>query len=231
MSVSLRKKLRLLTGMKVLLINAPLDHLEFINQDNGALTGNTKLKDFEQIHWFVRTRKEVEAGAEKIKKLLTGDIICWVLFPKGSSGLQTDLTRDVGWNAIMDGDNFQWLTLVSFDSIWSAFSIRRAAASSKAKSSNDGSSRTTTSNPVAPKIREIMDYIDPVKRTIRIPDELQAAFRTDKKAAEVFDKLAFSHRKEYVEWIVTAKREETRKARIIGTLEKLNLGWKNPRNL
>jgi uncharacterized protein YdeI (YjbR/CyaY-like superfamily) len=34
-----------------------------------------------------------------------------------------------------------------------------------------------------------------------------------------------------VEWIVTAKKEETRKARIEGTLERLGKQWKNPRNL
>ncbi len=38
-------------------------------------------------------------------------------------------------------------------------------------------------------------------------------------------------KKEYIEWIVTAKREETRIQRIDGTIERLVKGWKNPRNM
>ncbi len=38
-------------------------------------------------------------------------------------------------------------------------------------------------------------------------------------------------KKEYVEWIITAKREETRKERLKGTVERLEKEWKNPRNI
>ena len=50
-------------------------------------------------------------------------------------------------------------------------------------------------------------------------------------AKDAFEALAFSHRREYVEWVVTAKRPETRQERIKGTLEKVMTGWKNPRNI
>ncbi|RYF90014.1 MAG: antitermination protein NusB, partial [Chitinophagaceae bacterium] len=46
-----------------------------------------------------------------------------------------------------------------------------------------------------------------------------------------FDSLSFTNKKEYIEWIVTAKREETRTERIAGTIERLAKKWKNPRNL
>jgi uncharacterized protein YdeI (YjbR/CyaY-like superfamily) len=79
--------------------------------------------------------------------------------------------------------------------------------------------------------RIIFDYIDPVKKTIRIPDDLQRALDGNKQVAAYFNQLAFSHRKEYVEWIVTAKRDETRNKRVEGTIERLTRQWKNPRNL
>jgi hypothetical protein len=47
----------------------------------------------------------------------------WIAFPKGSSKAQTDLTRDTGWDAIRGAD-LMWLTLVSIDDTWSAFSLR-----------------------------------------------------------------------------------------------------------
>jgi uncharacterized protein YdeI (YjbR/CyaY-like superfamily) len=58
-----------------------------------------------------------------------------------------------------------------------------------------------------------------------------AALKKNKKLEEYFNSLAFSHKREYVEWIVTAKKDETRKKRIEGTLERLEKQWKNPRNI
>jgi uncharacterized protein YdeI (YjbR/CyaY-like superfamily) len=66
---------------------------------------------------------------------------------------------------------------------------------------------------------------------VKIPEDLSNALKKSKKIAAYFDSLAFSHKKEYIEWIVTAKREETRKDRIKGTIERLSKQWKNPRNL
>jgi uncharacterized protein YdeI (YjbR/CyaY-like superfamily) len=49
--------------------------------------------------------------------------------------------------------------------------------------------------------------------------------------ADFFNKLAFSHKKEYVEWIVTAKKQETKAKRVEETINRLKAKWKNPRNL
>ena len=43
-----------------------------------------------------------------------------------------------------------------------------------------------------------------------------------------FNQLSFSNRKEYVEWIITAKQAETRTKRLVGAIEKLKNKWKNP---
>ncbi|MGC4035055.1 MAG: YdeI/OmpD-associated family protein [Chitinophagaceae bacterium] len=66
---------------------------------------------------------------------------------------------------------------------------------------------------------------------MRLPDDLAASLKKNKKEAGYFGSLSFSNKKEYVEWIVTAKREETRKERIAGTIERLGKQWKNPRNI
>ena len=44
----------------------------------------------------------------------------------------------------------------------------------------------------------------------RVPADLSAALRRSAKAKAAFDGLSPSHRREYVEWIVEAKRPETR---------------------
>jgi len=52
-------------------------------------------------------------------------------------------------------------------------------------------------------------------------------FIKHKKAAGFFDSLAFTHKREYVEWIVSAKKDETRQTRLRTTIEKLQAGKKN----
>jgi uncharacterized protein YdeI (YjbR/CyaY-like superfamily) len=51
-------------------------------------------------------------------------------------------------------------------------------------------------------------------RTLDIPDDLAQALAQDTAAQAAFDDLAFSHRREYVEWLTTAKRADTRRRRL-----------------
>lgn len=63
---------------------------------------------------------------------------------------------------------------------------------------------------------------------LAVPDYFTAALAKDKKARETFAKLSPSGRREYVEWLTEAKRDETRKKRVATTLEWLAQG--KPRN-
>ncbi len=66
-----------------------------------------------------------------------------------------------------------------------------------------------------------------VKRsTLAVPKDLAAALAKNARAKKFFDGLAPSHRREYIEWIVEAKREETRAKRLKTTLEWLAEGKK-----
>ena len=59
---------------------------------------------------------------------------------------------------------------------------------------------------------------------------MEVALQKEEKLLAYFNSLAFSHKKEYIEWIVEAKKEETRTNRVAGTIERLKKGWKNPAN-
>lgn len=54
------------------------------------------------------------------------------------------------------------------------------------------------------------------------------------KARRTFEDFSYNHRKEYVEWITEAKREETRRQRLATTIEWLAKGksrnWKYARS-
>jgi hypothetical protein len=62
---------------------------------------------------------------------------------------------------------------------------------------------------------------DTEERTVEIPQELKIIFAKEKSAASFFDKLSYTHKKEYAQWISDAKKPETRKRRIEKTIEML----------
>ena len=67
---------------------------------------------------------------------------------------------------------------------------------------------------------------DTEPRVIEVPAELKKAFKTEKEAKAFFDKLSYTHQREYVTWINEAKRDETRQNRIVKTIEMLKKGKK-----
>jgi uncharacterized protein YdeI (YjbR/CyaY-like superfamily) len=63
--------------------------------------------------------------------------------------------------------------------------------------------------------------LDTAPREVEIPEALAQALAGDPDAQAAFEKLSYSHRKEYARWVDEAKREETRHRRVEKTLEKL----------
>ena len=53
------------------------------------------------------------------------------------------------------------------------------------------------------------------KKELFIPDYFIKALAKNKKAKQVFENFAHSHKKEYVMWITEARTEETRNKRIL----------------
>jgi uncharacterized protein YdeI (YjbR/CyaY-like superfamily) len=66
------------------------------------------------------------------------------------------------------------------------------------------------------------------KPELSVPDDLAALLAKNREARETFERFPPSHRREYIEWIVDAKREDTRQRRLAQTLEWLAEG--KPRN-
>ena len=56
-------------------------------------------------------------------------------------------------------------------------------------------------------------------KEIEIPENFAAALKKNKQALARFQAFPPSHRKEYIQWIVEAKKQETREARIKTALE------------
>ena len=216
MSNTLSQKLKIKEGYTLRTINAPENFIQTLSPLPASVKISGDVKNYNQVHWFVRNKAQMEKELNNVLKLIKDDVVCWIYYPKGASKIQTDLTRDKGWDTLLKHD-FQWLSLISFDDTWSAFAMRSKTDADKKKDTQ-------------PKEREMFNYIDTQKKIVTLPDDLATVLKKNKKANEFFQTLSFTNKKEYIEWIVTAKREETRATRINESIERLGKGWKNPAN-
>ncbi|MFC3159857.1 Bacteriocin-protection, YdeI or OmpD-Associated [Chryseobacterium arachidis] len=56
---------------------------------------------------------------------------------------------------------------------------------------------------------------DKEERTVEIEDDIVLIFNENKEAKTLFDKMSYTHKKEYIRWIEEAKKPETRENRKI----------------
>lgn len=71
---------------------------------------------------------------------------------------------------------------------------------------------------------DVILELDLAPREVQMPPALAVALATDPLAAAAFERMAFTHRKEYARWIDEAKREETRDRRVQEALEMIWAG-------
>ncbi len=68
---------------------------------------------------------------------------------------------------------------------------------------------------------DVVVDLDDTPREVEVPDELTAALGADADARAAFERLSFTHRKEYAQWVAEAERPATRADRAAKTLQRL----------
>ncbi|MHB1005591.1 MAG: YdeI/OmpD-associated family protein [Chloroflexota bacterium] len=66
--------------------------------------------------------------------------------------------------------------------------------------------------------------LDEAPRLVALPDDLRLALAANLDAEAAFARLSFTHRKEYVDWVTSAKHDETRRRRIAKTVATVREG-------
>ena len=61
-----------------------------------------------------------------------------------------------------------------------------------------------------------------------LPNAFQRLLSKNKKAGVFFQNQSFTNRKEYVVWLESAKKPETKQKRLLEAIEKLLSGKRNP---
>lgn len=101
--------MKLKPGQRVALINAPAG-VTMLNDLSGS---------FDWVQIFVKNTAELDTLTPLAVRALKPESLLWVSFPKGTSKIQTDLTRDKGWDTLQKA-GLKWLNLISVNDTWSA---------------------------------------------------------------------------------------------------------------
>lgn len=76
-------------------------------------------------------------------------------------------------------------------------------------------------NKQAPETVSVRVVLDEKAREIAIPDDVKKQLEKNPIAFDKYQKLSYTHQKEYINWILESKREETRQNRIEKMIQKL----------
>ena len=121
---ALARKMKLAAAARPVVIGGPEGLRDGLAEALGRPVGGSYDGSHDWILFFAATRAELEAALPDAEAALESPGTLWMGYLKGSSKRQTDLTRDQGWDAVRD-TNLMWLSLISIDDEWSAFSMRK----------------------------------------------------------------------------------------------------------
>lgn len=128
---ALAKKLRLQDAKRALVLNAPEGYLETLGEaPEGVMIEQDPLGKYDFAHLFVKDRNELKRFIDPVLQVIEYDAILWISYPKGSSGVETDLNRDKLWKELAD-KGIRPVTQVSIDTVWSAMRFRPTTAVGK----------------------------------------------------------------------------------------------------
>lgn len=124
----LLKKLNYKDQKTVVVLNAPAEFaaaLKEFARTASVLDSASKVKGCGFAMAFATTQAQVDMAAKALDKVLEGDAILWMCYPKGSSKRYScDFNRDTGWQVLGDL-GFEPVRQVAIDADWSALRFRR----------------------------------------------------------------------------------------------------------
>jgi hypothetical protein len=120
----LQKKLGIKPGQTLLVLHAPEGYLHLLGvlPEGATLSTNAQgTGDFVQV--FVRERADVSRTAATAVQALKPGGLLWFSYPKKTSGVKTDITRDHGWDDLLSA-GLRPVTQIAIDETWSALRFR-----------------------------------------------------------------------------------------------------------
>jgi hypothetical protein len=120
----LTKRLGIKPGFRVRIVNPPEDYLKRLTPlPEKAEVAPRGTGPFDVVQLFVSCKADVDRNAVKAIGMVRPRGLLWICYPKKSSKMKTDITRDHGWEAVEEAG---WIgvSLIAVDETWSAMRFR-----------------------------------------------------------------------------------------------------------
>jgi hypothetical protein len=120
------RKLGMNPGMRALIIGPPPGYLKLLAPLPDTLTVSSRsggMYPFVQV--FVTRLSEINGFAQRLPKHAAPNALVWISYPKKTSKLKGNLSRDVIRKA-MSGAGWRAVSIVAIDEVWSALRFRPA---------------------------------------------------------------------------------------------------------
>ncbi len=120
----LAKKLGIKNGMRALVISAPPGYLDLLAPlPEGVVISDAMRGAHEFVQFFAVRKSEIQKSAPALLKHAVRGAIVWITYPKKTSGVESDLSREEVWEA-MSGTGWRPVSAVSIDHVWSGLRFR-----------------------------------------------------------------------------------------------------------
>ena len=118
------EKMYLKPGMSVLIIDPPEGYADRI----GELPPDIRMVEapesgLDVVEIFVMKMSELESRIKMLSPFLKPSSIIWITYPKGSSGIDTDLNRDIIWRKAREM-GMEAVANFAVDDVWTAMRLR-----------------------------------------------------------------------------------------------------------
>ena len=118
------KKLLIKPGMRLAVLNAPGGYLEnLVPLPDGAQLADDPDGTFDFVQLFIKNRGEYDRLGSAALSAVKPDGLLWICYPKKTSGVESDLDRDVVWK-MLEPTGLRPVTQVVVDEVWSALRFR-----------------------------------------------------------------------------------------------------------
>ena len=117
------KKLGLKPGMRALVLGAPSGYIDSLAPLPDRVVVSKSLGSAHEFVQFFATKKsEIKKSAKKLLQSAAPGALVWVTYPKKTSSVDSDLSREEVWAAI-EGTGWRPVSQIAIDDVWSALRL------------------------------------------------------------------------------------------------------------
>ncbi len=121
---STAKKLGLKAGMRALVLAAPPSYLKSLAPIPDGVTVSEKVAGrYEFVQFFATRKAQIEKSANQLLQAAEPGALVWITYPKKTSGVDSDLSREAVWQA-MERTDWRPVSQIAVDEVWSALRFR-----------------------------------------------------------------------------------------------------------